>query len=135
MKTRGLTVATTALALFAFGCASYDSSTTNRSQPAAAATPAAAVDELAVANEQFQKNCQTCHGEKGEGGEKKIEGVTLKVPSLREGHALEHSDQQLVKQVLDGGEGMPAFKDKLSTKEAADLVKYIRREFQHEANK
>jgi mono/diheme cytochrome c family protein len=54
----------------------------------------------------------------------------LKVPSLREGHAVSHSDQDLVKQVLNGGDGMPAFKDKLSPKEAADLIKYIRREFQ-----
>ena len=124
-------VAIVALALLGLSCANE---TTNRNadtpQQQAAASPTAMVDELAVANEQFQKHCLACHGEKGEGGNKTIEGRKLEVPSLREGHAVEHSDQDLVKQVLDGGEGMPAFKDKLSTKEAADLVKYVRREFQ-----
>jgi mono/diheme cytochrome c family protein len=131
MNLKGSTAVVVAFALLGLSCASE---TTNRNaetpQQPAAASPTAMVDELAVANEQFQKHCVGCHGEKGEGGTKTVEGRKLEVPSLREGHAVEHSDQELVKQVLDGGEGMPAFKDKVSTKEAADLIKYVRREFQ-----
>jgi mono/diheme cytochrome c family protein len=131
MKTIGLGLVIAALGLLAFGCANKNTGVPNDSQPpAVAASPTATVDELAAANEHYQKHCIACHGEKGGGGKVKHEGVTLKVPSLREGHAVSHSDQDLVKQVLNGGEGMPAFKNKLSTKEAADLVRYVRREFQ-----
>ena len=124
---------TAIIAVFAVVGLSCTSETTNRSdspQPHAAVSPVAVVDELAAAGDNYQKHCLGCHRETGEGGKKTIDGKTLDVASLREGHAVEHSDQDLVKQVLDGGEGMPAFKDKLSTKEAADVIKYVRREFQ-----
>jgi mono/diheme cytochrome c family protein len=122
-----------ALALLAFGCNNGASGTANsnsqlRSANTASASPS--VDELAGARERYQKLCVACHGENGEGGKKTIEGKTLKVPSLKTGHAVEHSDQQLVKQVLNGGDGMPAFKDKVSTAEAAELVRFLRRDFQ-----
>jgi mono/diheme cytochrome c family protein len=119
-----------AITLVAIACAKQNSRVTTNSRPATSASPTAAVDQLALAKEHFQKNCQGCHGEQGNGGPVKHEGKTLKVPSLREGHATQHSDQDLVKQILNGGDGMPAFKDKLSTKDAADLVALIRRDFQ-----
>lgn len=120
------------LGVFGLACSSSNNSTPTGSNtaPSAAASPTAAGDELAVANEQYQKQCIACHGEKGAGGTVTMKDVTLKVPSLREGEAVTRPDERLVKQVLEGGEGMPAFKDKLSTREAADLIKYIRREFQ-----
>jgi mono/diheme cytochrome c family protein len=133
MKNITSTLGIFALAVLALGCNNETSSTTNsnpqsRSANSAAATPS--VDELAAAGQRYQKLCMGCHGEQGEGGTKTIEGKTLKVPSLKTGHAIEHSDQQLVKQVLNGGDGMPAFKDKVSTAEAAELVRFVRREFQ-----
>jgi hypothetical protein len=131
MNIKGSTVIIAALALVCLSCGSQPTNRSGDSQPRSAVSPtSAAVDELAAANEHYQKHCLACHGEKGDGGKKTIEGTTLNVASLREGHAVEHSDQELVKQILDGGDGMPAFKDKLSTKEAADLIKYVRREFQ-----
>jgi mono/diheme cytochrome c family protein len=43
---------------------------------------------------------------------------------------LKDSDKEFSEQIHEGGDGMPAFKDKLSAQEIADLVKFIRREFQ-----
>jgi mono/diheme cytochrome c family protein len=54
----------------------------------------------------------------------------LKVPSLREGHALKHPDSEFVDQISSGGDGMPAFKDKLNPEEMNKLARFIRREFQ-----
>ena len=79
----------------------------------------------------FQKNCKGCHGDNGRGGPVKLEdGTRLKVPSLCEGHALRHPDSDFVKQIEKGGDGMPAFKDKLSAQQIADLIRFIRHEFQ-----
>jgi len=120
---------------FATACTSSDKLTTNQAQPSAspvtatAATPAAS-DPLADAHVDFKKNCQVCHGEKGHGGTVTVEGRKLKVPSLRDGHALEHTDEKFVKQISEGDEEMPAFKDKLSKEEINDLVKFIRKELQ-----
>ena len=67
----------------------------------------------------------------GEGGPVKLkDGTKLKVPTLREGHALRHTDAEFVKQITKGGDGMPAFADKLKPEEINDLIKFIRREFQ-----
>ena len=109
--------------------------TTNSPAPSAAQTPAATKatatpDELAAARATFAKNCLGCHGESGEGGTKQVEGKTLKVPSFKAAHALKDSDKEYSEQIHEGGDGMPAFKDKLSEQEIADLVKFIRKEFQ-----
>jgi mono/diheme cytochrome c family protein len=94
-------------------------------------TPAATPDVFATARELFAKNCQNCHGPTGTGGPVKLEdGTKLKVPSLREGHALRHPDSDFLKQINKGGDGMPAFKDKLTPPQIAELVRFIRHEFQ-----
>ncbi len=118
---------------FATACTSSDRVTTNQAPPAASAATAAATatpDPFAQAYVNFQKNCQVCHGEKGQGGTVTIEGRKLKVPSLRDGHALEHTDEKFVNQITEGDEEMPAFKDKLSPNEINDLVRFIRKELQ-----
>lgn len=109
------------------------------SQPAnenvnTAATPAtkatATPDEFAIARANYAKHCSACHGDEGKGGLVKVEGTKLKVPSLREGHALKHPDEKFVKQITNGGDGMPKFKDKLSPDEINALVRFVRHEFQ-----
>ncbi len=111
--------------------------TTNTSSPStngssgigrpATATP----DEFAATRAIFEKNCVTCHQKTGDGGPVKLEdGTKLKVPSLRTGHALHHPDSDFIKQITKGGDGMPAFKDKLSADQINDLVRFIRHEFQ-----
>lgn len=122
-----------AITLFALACNNPGTETTNNSQPSgspAAALPAATPDELASARINFQKHCAVCHGENAEGGRKEVEGKKFKVPSLREGHALEHTDDKFIIQITEGDDEMPAFKDKLSQDEIRDLVKFIRKEFQ-----
>ena len=116
------------LALSAAGCTSTTKTTNNNtSKPAATATP----DAFAASRATFMKNCKECHGEKGNGGPVKLEdGTRLKVPSLREGHALRHPDSDFLKQITKGGDGMPAFKDKLRPEEIDDLIRFIRHEFQ-----
>jgi len=54
----------------------------------------------------------------------------LKVPSLREGRAVRHGDDEFTKQITKGGDGMPAFDQKLTTDQMNDLIKMIRKEFQ-----
>ena len=78
----------------------------------------------------FAKHCASCHGENGEAAVVKVNEKTLRVPSLRKGHALDHTDEQLAQQIAEGDDEMPAFKDKLSADEINELVRYIRKEFQ-----
>ncbi len=102
------------------------SSTPNTNSGSASTTP----DQFASARANFEKNCKGCHGPNGQGGPVKLEdGTKLKVPSLREGHALHHPDSDFVKQITKGGDGMPAFGAKLKPEEI-NLVRFIRHELQ-----
>jgi mono/diheme cytochrome c family protein len=122
---------TIVLALFTTACNKVSSVGTNRSvAPAAPASAPATPDEFAAARATFAKRCETCHGDKGQGGVGEVEGKKIKGPSFRSGHALKHPDEDFVKQIVKGGDGMPAFGDKLSAKEIDDLVRFIRHEFQ-----
>jgi Cu/Ag efflux protein CusF len=81
--------------------------------------------EVALINsaEIYKTNCASCHGANGEGAKKGI--------PLISGHALYHSEAEHIKQVTDGEENkMPAFKDKLTTEQIAEVVKYVRAEIQ-----
>ena len=127
MAKTGLAFVLSAIALFIVGCAKQDSASSQNSQTASASPTS---DAMAAPRAHYNGKCVACHGPKGEGGQITIEGVTLNVPSLTEGHALTHTEEHMVKQVLNGGEGMPAFKDKLSAQEAGELVRFIRKEFQ-----
>jgi mono/diheme cytochrome c family protein len=123
-----------AIALIVLAC-NDASRTTNSPAPSTApapagGSPATTPDELAAARTNFQKNCVACHGETGEGGLRTVEGKRLKVPSFKAPHALKDPDEDFIEQIHKGGEGMPAFKDKLSEREIQDLVKFIRKEFQ-----
>jgi len=100
----------------------------NASSPVATAT--ATPDQLAFARANYAKHCSACHGDEGKGGLVKVDNTRLKVPSLREGHALNHPDDKFVKQITDGGDGMPKFKDKLTPDEINQMVTFIRKEFQ-----
>lgn len=123
----------TAIAFGALGIACTQPATETITQTPIVATspvPAASADEFATARANFAKHCNECHGERGDGGLVKVEGKSFKVPSLREGHAVTHTDDRLMKQVREGEDEMPAFKDKLSEQEMADLVRFVRKEFQ-----
>jgi len=105
--------------------------TANKSNSNATPTVASTPDEFAAARVSYEKNCKVCHGANGEGGPVKLEdGTKLKVPSLREGHALKHADVEFAKQISLGGDGMPGFGEKLRREEMNDLIKLIRHDFQ-----
>ena len=88
-------------------------------------------DQFAAVRTIYEKDCKECHGQNGQGGPVKLkDGTKLKVPTLREGHALRHSDAEFVKQITKGGDGMPAFADKLKAEEINELIKFLRHEFQ-----
>lgn len=101
-------------------------STTTTPAAKATATP----DEFASARVSYAKHCVACHGDEGEGGVKTVDNKKLKVPSFSTGHALKHTDEDFVEQIMKGGDGMPAFKDKLSPEEINLLVRFVRHEFQ-----
>lgn len=129
MKTTLLVIACTAFALFTISCAETVAPT-NSAAPTAATPASTPVDEFAAARKNFQKNCESCHGENYQGGMVKVEGKQLKVPSLKAEHAIKHTDEQMVKMITNGEEAMPAFKDKLKPEEITDLVKFVRKQIQ-----
>ncbi len=115
------------------GCSTPANENVNNT-PATTTTPAvkatATPDEFAVARANYAKHCSACHGDEAKGGLVKVDNTKLKVPSLREGHAAQHPDEKLVKQITNGGEGMPKFSDKLSPDEINAMVRFVRHEFQ-----
>ncbi|HEV2913356.1 MAG TPA: cytochrome c [Pyrinomonadaceae bacterium] len=139
MKPIKLVILFAALTLFAIAC--NDTTTRNQTgnnsnaagtatpsvSPATSATPA---DEFAAIRPVYAAECARCHGINGDGGTVEILKKKLKVPSLKTGHALNHTEAQLAKQIMDGGEGMPAYRDKLKKEEVDTLVRLIRKEFQ-----
>ena len=110
----------------AAGCNRYSTFTNNNNAtatPSTSATP----DAFAAVRGIYAKDCQNCHGVDGKGGRVKLEdGKRLRVPSLREGHALRHPNSDFVKQIMQGGDGMPAFKDKLNQQQMDEMISFIR---------
>ncbi len=136
MKLFKLAPVIAALALFVIACTDTNTNTANTgTQPSPAASPAATAatpkpDEFAATREYYADNCATCHKEDGEGGMVKIDNKRLKIPPFSKGHALSHTDEEFAKQIANGGDGMPAFKDKMTPEEISKMVSYIRKQFQ-----
>jgi mono/diheme cytochrome c family protein len=148
MKFAKLSFVIAAIALFALACGettttSNQNANGTRPSPAtnanstanAANTSATPTDELAGARTTYSQICSACHGDTGDGGNVTIEGKKLKVPSLKQGHALNHTDEQLAKTITNGDDGMPAFKDRLKPEQITAMVRFVRREFQGGASK
>ena len=113
--------------LFIAGCNQSATPPVANTKAPVNATP----DQFAATRATYDKHCKGCHGETGKGGPVKLEdGTKLKVPTLCEGHALRHTDSEFVKQITKGGDGMPAFADKLKPDEINECVRFIRHEFQ-----
>lgn len=134
MKLIALALACIAIALVAVACTETATPTnTNTSRAAAspaAPSPAASVDEFATARANFQKHCEACHGPDATGGLVKVDNKQIKVPSLKAEHAIKHTDDQITKMITNGEEEMPAFKDKMSAQEIAEMVRYVRKGIQ-----
>lgn len=74
----------------------------------------------------YRRHCAACHGPDGAGGQV----GTLRVPSLREGRALEYDDRQLFEQISKGRGGMPPFHYTLTDEQIATLARFVREEIQ-----
>jgi mono/diheme cytochrome c family protein len=134
MKLISLVLTCAAIAFLGAACAKTETPT-NRSTAAGTASPSATTsstpaDEFARARTNFAKNCEACHTPSGEGGTATIEGKKIRVASLKAPHAVRHTDEELLKIITNGEEEMPAFKDKLSAEEIAELVRFVRKNFQ-----
>ncbi|HST51584.1 MAG TPA: cytochrome c [Pyrinomonadaceae bacterium] len=109
-----LTLALACLALASAGCSTHGDARAQSADPA---------------RELFERNCAACHGQQGEG--KQI--GTLKAPSLCEGRAATDTDERLLKQIHDGGNGMPPFKYSLTDEQIDDLLRFVRGDLQASA--
>ena len=133
-----LSLSACALLLCALACASSTTTetVTNTARPANAnaananAAATAVPDALAAARATYNNACVKCHKETGEGGTVDVDGEKIRVPSFKGGHALKHTDAEYAKQITNGGEGMPKFKDRLTPEQIDGLVHFIRAEFQ-----
>ena len=134
MKLISLALTCVAIALIATAC-TETAPPTNPSAPTTAASPAPSApaapgDQFAAARAIYTKNCEGCHGPTAEGGLVKVKEKQIKVPSLKADHALKHTDDQLINTITNGEESMPSFKEKLTAAEIAEMVRFVRTEFQ-----
>ncbi|MGY3572355.1 cytochrome c [Vibrio sp. SCSIO 43135] len=83
--------------------------------------------DLANGEQQFTSLCVSCHGEKGHG-----DGVAGKALSEAPSNIYDgltsfwESEAELMDTVLNGNEGMPAWKSVLSENDVKDIFAYIR---------
>ena len=133
MKPFQLIVVAVFVALLAVAC-SNQTSTNMSASPTAGSSPVAAVapttDEFAATRVVFKEQCSKCHGDNGEGGPVTVEGKKLRVPTFKSGHALKHTDEDFHDQIMNGGDGMPPFKAKLTPDQVNELVRFVRKQFQ-----
>ncbi len=109
--------------------ASTDATTT----PSPVVGPTATLDELAAARTTYNAACVRCHQPNGEGGLVELDEQTkLKVPSFKQPRVVAQADQRYTSQITNGGDGMPAFKKRLTPEQINDLVRLVRRDFQAE---
>lgn len=140
MKSIKLVVIVAVVTLFTIACDEAANTTNKTSTPTSPQQSAnadgsadantALTDELSQARTIYGERCTKCHGANADGGRVEFDNVRLKVPSLREGRARNHSDERLTRQITNGGDGMPAFKGKLTEEEINALVRFIRQDFQ-----
>ena len=90
--------------------------------------PTATLDVKVQGKEIFATNCQICHKEDGTGGPVTIDGKKLNPDNLTTDKMKAMTDEKLIGYVTNGvvDEGMPAFKDKLSTEEIRMVVDHVR---------
>lgn len=76
------------------------------------------------ARDLYQKNCARCHGADGKSDTEL--GRLYDSPDLTIRTTKRMSQKQMTRIISNGKGGMPAFKKKLSSKEIASLVNYVR---------
>ena len=96
------------------------------------AKPTATLDEVASGRNIYKEQCVKCHKDDGTGGKVEIEGKTLDAEDFTTEKMVKHPDEEYIEHITDGveDEGMPSFKDILSTEEMKEVIRFIRKEFQ-----
>lgn len=72
----------------------------------------------------FKTKCAACHGPDGKG--EVPMGKKLGIPDLNSAEVQKQSDGQLTEVISKGKNKMPAYTDKLSKEQIAQLVAYVR---------
>ena len=129
MKIFKLSLLVLSLSLLAAAC--NDTSSPIANKPAMpAATPAAVAatpDALAESRQTYAQICSNCHKPDGSGGVKDFgDGKPLKVPTLLSEGKIKDPDADFIKQITEGGDGMPAYKKKLNEAQIKGSVAYVR---------
>jgi mono/diheme cytochrome c family protein len=118
-----------ALALALSACGIYVAHAAVRSQEKVAARESDSMtpERLARAKSLFGERCVRCHGADGRG--ETVTGGMLGVPNFTDEKWWrdEKTDARLVTSITEGREEMPAFAHKLTRREIALLVAYVRR--------
>ena len=70
----------------------------------------------------FRQNCAICHGPEGKG--QVLENGT-KVPSLREGEFKFHTEDEILNQITNGGNGMTPFRGQLTDRELHMMAAFV----------
>ena len=70
----------------------------------------------------FRQNCAICHGPEGEG--RTLDDGTI-VPNMRDGELKFRTEAEIYKQIADGGNGMPPFRDQLTQHELDMMTKFV----------
>ncbi|MGI8810960.1 MAG: c-type cytochrome [Pyrinomonadaceae bacterium] len=101
--------------------------------PTVAAATTATPDEMASAKKLYTDNCAACHKDDGTGGKIVHEGKRINPNNLTTDKFKAAPDSKLTEMISEGSpdDGMPAFKNKLSETEIAEVIKYVRTELQN----
>ncbi len=99
-------------------------------QAAANVAAPSATESAAVVRGQtlFASNCVTCHGPGGQGDGPAAAGMSPPPANLTASHSQLHRDQDIAYWIKNGitGSAMPAFGDRLTELDVADLIAYLR---------
>lgn len=96
---------------------------------ASCAGDAGDAEQLSSSESLFRRHCAVCHGRGGDGGQV----GALKVPNLKDRHARTLTDDEITRQIFDGGKGMPPFKYTLTDEQIQELVRFVRHQLQSSA--
>jgi mono/diheme cytochrome c family protein len=76
----------------------------------------------------YTEKCVKCHGDKGQGEPKALESVCegLTIEKLKLAGSAKKSTEEVRKQIVDGTEDMPGYKDKLTAEEVDAVIAHVR---------
>lgn len=73
----------------------------------------------------FRQNCAICHGPEANG--RTLDDGTV-VPSLRQGEFKFRTEEEIYKQIAEGGHGMLPFRNQLTERELRLLTEFVRKD-------